>query len=204
MSTFDSLMLTVLDIVRSLAGLLVASVLVTGVYAALLLTFATLFGPEAARGSLIYDADGRIIGSRLVAQPFRNPGYLWPRPSAVGYAADAAGGSNLAASNPALRERVIADLARYGAVVEKGVPADLVTASGSGLDPDITLAGALYQAPRIADARGVDRHEIEERLRSLAHVPNPWSPELINVLEANLELDRTFGPPPPLAVESTK
>jgi K+-transporting ATPase ATPase C chain len=196
MSTLDSLMITVLDTLRILAGLLLASLLVSGVYAALLLTFAVLVGPEAAAGSLIYDADGRIVGSRLIGQPFSNPGYLWPRPSAVGHNADAAGGSNLAASNPALRERVVADLARFEASEDRPVPVDLVTASGSGLDPDITLAGALYQAQRIADARRVDRHEIEERLRSLAHTPNPWSPELINVLEANLEFDRTFGRPP--------
>lgn len=196
MSIPDSLTLTVLEFLRIIAGLLLASLLCTGVYAALLLTFAVLLGPEAANGSLVYDADGRIVGSQLVGQSFGNPGYLWSRPSAVDHAADAAGGSNLAASNPALRERVVADLARFEASEDSPVPADLVTASGSGLDPDITLAGALYQAPRIAEARRVDRHEIEERLRSIAHTPNPWSPELINVLEANLALDRTFGRPP--------
>lgn len=180
---------------RILSGLLLGTLGLIGVYALLLLGFGFVFAPSAANGSLIHGSDGELVGSRLVAQPFVHPGYLWPRPSAVGHTADAAGGSNLAASNPALRERVIADLERHGATAEQPVPADLVTASGSGLDPDITLAGALYQVPRIAATRQVDRHEIEERLRSLAHTPNPWSPELINVLEANLELDRTFGPP---------
>lgn len=186
---------------RIFSGLLLGTLGLVGAYALALLGFGLVVAPSAAEGSLIHGDDGELVGSRLVAQPFVHPGYLWPRPSAVGHTADAAGGSNLAASNPALRARVIAELDRHGATADLPIPADLVTASGSGLDPDITLGGALYQARRIAASRQVDRHEIEERLRSLAHTPNPWSPQLINVLEANLELDRTFGRPP--AREST-
>ncbi|MFV8750043.1 potassium-transporting ATPase subunit C [Nannocystaceae bacterium ST9] len=178
---------------RILSGLTLGTLALVGAYALILLGVGLGLAPAAAEGSLIRGPEGELVGSRLVGQSFTEPGYLWPRPSAVDHAADAAGGSNLAASNPALRERVLADLARHAASDERPIPADLVTASGSGLDPDITLAGALYQAPRIAAARRVDRHEIEERLRSLAHTPNPWSPPLINVLETNLELDRTFG-----------
>lgn len=176
-------------------ALLVGSLGLTGVYALILLGFATLAVPDAAAGSLIFDAEGQPIGSRLVGQRFVAPIYLWPRPSAVDHRADKAGGSNLAVSNPALRERVTGELARHGADATRPIPADLVFASGSGLDPDISLAGALYQAPRLAAARSVDVHEIEERLRALARTPNPWSPPLVNVLEANLALDRTFGSP---------
>ncbi len=168
------------------------------VYVSLLLVVGRVLAPDQAAGSLVYDEAGQAIGSSRVAQGFEHPAHVWPRPSAAGYAANAAAGSNLAPSNPALRERVEADLLRYGASEDRPIPADLVTASGSGLDPHISLDGAIYQAPRIAAARGVDLGVVEERLRSLADQPSPFSPPLINVLEANLELDRTFGPPEPM------
>lgn len=179
---------------KLVSACLLGTLLLTAAYVLALLGVAALV-PDAAHGSLLVDAEGRVVGSRLVAQRFESPTYVWPRPSAVDHAADRSGGSNLAPSNPALRERVVAELARLAADAEHPVPLELVLASGSGLDPHVTLAGALWQAPRIAAARDVDRREVEERLRSLARVPNPWSPPLVNVLEANLELDASFGTP---------
>ncbi len=97
----------------------------------------------------------RSSAARLLAQGFARPEYFWPRPSAVDYNASAAGGSNLSPTNPALRARAEEILART-AGGGKPLPADLVTASGSGLDPHITLEAASYQVQRVAAARGVD------------------------------------------------
>ncbi len=94
-----------------------------------------------------------MIGARLVAQPFTRPEYLWPRPSAVDYNASGAGGSNLSPTNHKIRERADAILANYNLRDGATLPADLVTASGSGLDPHISLAAALIQADRIAMSR---------------------------------------------------
>jgi K+-transporting ATPase ATPase C chain len=156
--------------------------------------------PNKASGSLIVE-DGKVIGSRLIAQPFTRPEYFWPRPSAVSYDASASGGSNLSANNPKLRERVaktLADLKKYPSDPQKEVPADLVMTSGSGLDPHITLKNALYQLDRVADAwakktgkdPGEIRTTIENLLKQKASAPFGAlaGVELINVFEVNLEL----------------
>lgn len=161
-------------------------------YTALILASASIVAPEMRLGSLIYGADGTVIGSRLVAQAFTRPEYLWPRPSAVEYNASGAGGSNLSPTNPKIRERAEAILANY--MLKDGVtlPADLVTASGSGLDPHISLAAALIQADRIAMSRQVDVSTIRELLqkRASSELSPSVAPEgLINVLEFNLLLD---------------
>lgn len=161
-------------------------------YPAALLASAALFAPQRAAGSLL-ERDGRVVGSALVGQAFTRDGYLWGRPSAVDYDASATGGSNLAVSNPALRERVVATLVALD--VERA-PVELVLASGSGVDPDVTLEGALAQAPRIATARGVDvavvRAAIEDASRSIG----PSDARLVRVLELNLLLDERFGHAP--------
>ena len=156
--------------------------------------------PDKASGSLIVE-DGRIIGSRLIAQPFTQPEYFWPRPSAVSYDASNSGGSNLGASNPKLRERVVQSLdqlRRYPHHPNKDVPADMVMTSGSGLDPHITLDNALYQLDRVAQAwatkSGLDgskvRMTVEKMLRQNATSPlgGLAGVELVNVLEINLLL----------------
>lgn len=138
--------------------------------------------PARATGSLIRDEAGTVIGSRLIAQRFTRAEYLWPRPSAVDYDASAAGGSNLAPSNPALRAKAIEIVNRMTATEDREdredrrVPGELVAASGSGLDPHITLAGALHQLQRIAEARGVHAKRVEELLRREASASTPWSP----------------------------
>ncbi len=178
-----------------LIGLTIAACVVA--YTALILSLASIVVPEKRLGSLIYGAEGKLIGSRLVAQAFSRPEYLWPRPSAVDYNAAGAGGSNLSPTNPKIRERAEAILANYALENGTTVPADLVTASGSGLDPHISLAAALIQADRIAMSRQVDVSTIRELLQKqaaskLAESPGPEG--LINVLEFNLLLDATYPP----------
>lgn len=170
-----------------------ASVLVcAALYPLLILAFGQLLFPERAQGGLLRNDAGQIVGSSLIAQGFTRPEYLWPRPSAVDYDAAATGGSNLAPSNPALTERATGAIVQLSATVAHPAPGELVATSGSGMDPHITLDGALYQVPRIASARGLAASRVEEIVRQRA-AANPWSPPLINVLETNLALDRSFG-----------
>jgi len=163
------------------------------VYPVLLLGVAHVAVPERAQGSLIHDDHGVMVGSRFIAQKFTRPEYLWPRPSAVDYDAAAAGGSNLAASNPALSRRAEAAVLDLTATASEPAPGELIAASGSGLDPHITLHGALYQAGRIANARGVSKARVEELLQHQASAGTPWSQSLVNVLETNLALDENLG-----------
>jgi potassium-transporting ATPase KdpC subunit len=161
--------------------------------------------PDKASGSLIIE-DGKVIGSRLIAQPFTQPEYFWPRPSAVSFDASASGGSNLGANNPKLRDRVVQTLSglkKFPSNPQKEVPADLVMASGSGLDPHITLKNAYYQLDRVADAWAKKtggrpdevRKEIEFLLKQKASAPfgGLAGVELINVLEMNVELRDRFS-----------
>lgn len=164
-------------------------------YTTLVLASAAMLAPEQRLGSLIYSNNGKVIGSRLVAQKFTRPEYLWPRPSAVDYNAAGAGGSNLSPTNLKIRERAEEIIASY--VLESGssIPADLVTASGSGLDPHISLAAAMIQADRIAMSRQVNPSAIKDLLQQQAgaDVINTAAPEgCINVLEFNLLLDSKF------------
>ncbi len=173
-----------------LTGLTIAVCVV--VYSTLILASASMIAPEKRLGSLLYGAHGNVIGSRLVAQGFTRPEYLWPRPSAVDYNASGAGGSNLSPTNPKIRERAEAILAIYKLKDGAVLPADLVTASGSGLDPHISLAAALIQADRIAMSRQVDVSTIRELLQKRAaseQTPSVAPDGLINVLEFNLLLD---------------
>jgi K+-transporting ATPase ATPase C chain len=151
--------------------------------------------PEKASGSLIFE-NGKVVGSRLIAQPFTRPEYFWPRPSAVSYDASASGGSNLSANNPKLRERVVKRLSELES--QRNVPADLVMASGSGLDPHITLKSAYYQLDRVANAWAKKtgkapqeiRRILEKLLKEKASAPfgGLAGVPLVNVLELNLAL----------------
>jgi K+-transporting ATPase ATPase C chain len=151
--------------------------------------------PRKAAGSLILK-DGQVIGSELLAQSFTSDKYFHPRPSAAGngYDATSSGGSNLAQSNKTLVDRMQGSIDRLSAEnLGKPVPIDLVTTSGSGLDPDITPDTAYFQAPLVAKARGVT----EDRIRHLIddHITNRQFGLLgeprVNVLNLNLDLDST-------------
>lgn len=147
--------------------------------------------PDTANGSLIRNGEGRIVGSKEIAQKFERPEYFWPRPSAVNYDASASGGSNLSPANPKMRDRAEALLARFGGSVGQLIPADLVTASGSGMDPNISLQAAEFQTPRVAEARGVQISTVTNLLADHTRRPGgALTPEpLINVLVVNIALD---------------
>ncbi|OLC74178.1 MAG: potassium-transporting ATPase subunit C [Deltaproteobacteria bacterium 13_1_40CM_4_68_19] len=160
--------------------------------------------PQQASGSMVSDDYGNVVGSGLIAQPFAKAGYLQPRPSAAGekgYDAAGSSGSNLGPTSKALRDRAAKDLQRLiqeNPNAEGPVPAELVSASASGLDPHLSPAAALWQVPRIARARGVEesrvRTIIESNIegRDLLVLGEPR----VNVLLVNRALDRHFGRPP--------
>lgn len=183
--------------------------LLTGlVYPAVVTGLAQLVFPRQANGSLIA-RDGRVVGSALIGQPFDDPAYFWGRPSATGtfpYNAfnaenlTASSGSNLGPTNPALLEAVQARLDALRAADPGNatrVPVDLVTASGSGLDPHISPAAAAYQSARVARARGLSMAQVEALLedhtegRTLGVLGEPR----VNVLRLNLALDALRPPP---------
>jgi K+-transporting ATPase ATPase C chain len=171
---------------------LVTMAICSVLYPLAILTFAQVITPRTADGSLIRNDRGEIVGSELIGQGFSRPEYFWPRPSAVQYNAAAAGGSNLSPTNPRLRSRAKGIIGKMGIADDNRIPADLVTASGSGLDPHITLKAARYQAGRVATARGLSLDAVLAILEENGKRPGGGlTPEpLVNVLLVNMELDR--------------
>jgi len=153
---------------------------------------AQLFAPDAANGDLIRNDTGTVIGSRLIAQKFTLDRYFHCRPSAVDYNGAGSGGSNLSSASPEIRKRAQALIAEYGATKDHPLPTDMVTASGSGLDPDITLAAAQYQIARIAKARAVPSDAIGKIVAESVSYPGGFimSEPFVKVLELNLKLDQ--------------
>lgn len=151
--------------------------------------------PYQAHGSLIIDGQGRVTGSDLIGQNFSAPFYFQGRPSETpitAYNASSSGGSNLAPGNPLLLEN-IADRVRAlrNAGVQGPLPSDLVMASGSGLDPAISLDAALVQVPAVAEARGLPEDEVRALVLARAEsLPVPFVEPYVNVLSLNRELDR--------------
>jgi K+-transporting ATPase ATPase C chain len=195
------------DFLISIRATVVTLVLTGLLYPLATTGFALVLFPKQARGTLVADAQGRVVGSELIAQAFAGAAYLRPRPSAAGekgYDATASGGSNLGPTSKALRDRAAKDLETllHDNPDSLGpVPAELVSASASGLDPHLSPEAALWQVPRIARARGVSA----ERVRAVieAHVEGRdllvLGERRVNVLLVNLTLDRQFGRPPSVA-----
>jgi K+-transporting ATPase ATPase C chain len=186
--------------VIALRATLVTLVLTGILYPLGMTALAQVIFPTAANGSLAKDESGKVVGSRLIGQTFANPAYFQTRPSAAGNGYDplASGGSNFGPTSAKLRDRVKADIERLHkdnpeAVGE--IPTELVTASGSGLDPHISPTAARWQVPRVAHARAVSAARITASLdeaisgRDFGFMGEPT----VNVLELNLALDRQFG-----------
>lgn len=174
--------------------LVVATMLICVVGYTLAILGVARFFPDTARGSLIAAADGKIVGSRLIAQKFTQPRYFWPRPSAAGkdgYDATSAAGSNKSPTSDDLKKRAQELVARYGATADRPLPAELAAASGGGLDPHISAHAALYQADRVAQARGLPLPQVKALIERHTFAPGgALTPDrLVNVLEVNLALD---------------
>jgi len=178
--------------VTALLACLVSFVLCAVAYPAVVWGLARLAFPYQAEGSLIYDHDRTVIGSELIAQPFASDRYFQPRPSAVDYKADAAGGSNLGTKNPVLHKKIVERVEALKATPERPVPVDLVTASGSGLDPDISPEAAEYQVPRVAAARQIPEDQVRGLIAKMVDHSGAiiGAPPRVNVLKLNLALDK--------------
>jgi potassium-transporting ATPase KdpC subunit len=197
---------------KSVTAVAVRTTIITLVLTGLIYPFvmtglAQLLLPWRANGSLVTDEKGQVIGSELIAQGFANRAYFQPRPSAAGdkgYDAANSSGSNLGPTSKKLRDRIKEDVKRVKAEnpdANGPIPGELVTTSGSGLDPHLSPVAMLWQVPRVAKARGVapDRVKavvdanVEDRTLGILGEPR------VNVLLVNLALDRQFGKPAPLA-----
>ena len=187
------------SLIRPAVSLFLLLTLITGVFYPMAVTgIAKVAFPEAANGSLIFK-DGKAVGSRLIGQNFTDPKYFWGRPSATSpqpYNASASGGSNLGPLNPALTDGVKGRIAALKAADPDNtgaIPADLVTASASGLDPHISPAAAKYQIERVARARQIDTAVVKAMVARFTE-ERQWSifgDPRVNVLELNLALDAT-------------
>jgi K+-transporting ATPase ATPase C chain len=173
----------------------VVTTVVFGIIYPLVVTgLAQVMFPRQANGELIQSGD-KLVGSRLMGQPFTAPGYFWSRPSAAGtagYDPTASGGSNLGPTNKTLVDRVTASVQTLQPTNPGApIPADLVTTSGSGLDPDISPASAEFQVPRVARERGMSEQDVRALVEkhTLGRQLGFLGEARVNVLELNLALD---------------
>ncbi len=180
-------------LITSLLYTLVTSLILGLAYPLVVTGIAHVLFPDKANGQLVYDASGQLIGSKLIGQTFSGPGYFHSRPSAAGtgYDAQSSGGSNLGPTSKALGDRVQQSVASEAVAGAGAVPIDLVTTSGSGLDPDITPEAAYYQVSRIAPLRGVSADDLRNLVQTHT-TPRQFGvlgEPRVNVLELNMALD---------------
>lgn len=183
--------------VRRTLGLALLTLVIFGIaYPVIMVLLATFIAPNASQGRPVYQED-RLIGYEEIGQAFNSPFYFWSRPSAVAYDASASGGSNLGPTNPRflrlVQERIDTLMAHHSGLKRKDIPVDLVTASGSGLDPNISKQAALIQVSRIAKNRALSNGKLVNLVDRLTEEPlfgllGPG--EYVNVLKLNIELDK--------------
>jgi K+-transporting ATPase ATPase C chain len=185
----------------------IVTLVLTGlVYPFLITGLAQVLFPWRANGSLVTDEKGQVVGSELIGQGFANPAYFQARPSAAGekgYDATSSSGSNLGPTSKKLQDRINEDLKRLKEENPQAagpVPAQLVTASASGLDPHLSPEAALWQVPRVAKARGISAERVKTVVESSVEgrTFGILGEPIVNVLLVNLALDRQFGRPTPL------
>jgi len=182
------------NLIVSILFTVVTTVIFGIIYPVVVTGIAQALFPRQANGELIKSGD-KVVGSRLIGQPFTAPGYFWSRPSAAGtagYDPTASGGSNYGPTNKMLVDRVNASVQQLQPTNPgTAIPADLATASGSGLDPDISPASAEFQVPRVAKERGISEQDVRALIarhtkgRQWGFLGEPR----VNVLELNLDLD---------------
>jgi potassium-transporting ATPase KdpC subunit len=176
----------------------VLAIVCCGLYPLIVFGISQSFFRDKANGSLIVDSGGTVRGSKLLGQAFADPKYFHPRPSAAGngYDATSSGGSNLGPTsrklNDAIKERLAAYRAENGLSESAPVPADAVTASGSGLDPHISLQNTELQIPRVVKARGVAEEKVRELIRQNTNGRDfgVFGEPGVNVLQLNRALDQ--------------
>lgn len=182
--------------IRRTLGLALLTMLIFGIaYPAAMVGLAGIIAPEASKGNPIYK-NNQLVGFEQIGQSFTSSNYFWSRPSAVGYDASGTGGSNLGPTNPdflkLVQSRIDTLLAYHPTLSTDEIPVDLVTASGSGLDPNISKAAALIQVNRIAAARGISTEKLNQLIKE--HTEKElWGlfgpGNYVNVLQLNLKLD---------------
>ena len=186
----------------AIASTIVLAIVCCGLYPLVVYGLAQTLFRDQANGSLIVDGDGTVRGSTLLGQSFTDPKYFHPRPSAAGngYDAGASSGTNLGPTSQkladAIRDRVAGYRAENGLGPNEPVPADAVTASGSGLDPHISPRNAELQIPRVAKTRGIDPENLSQMVKEYTDVPNltVFGDPGVNVLRLNLALNALNKP----------
>lgn len=167
-------------------------ILLVVIYPLVILGIAQL-APNQGKGETI-SLNGKVVGYQKIGQKFDKANYFWGRPSAVDYNAAGSGGSNKGASNAEylaqVQKRIDTFLVVHPYLKKSEIPADMVTASGSGLDPNISPKGALIQVKRVADARKLPEEKVKQLVEKMSNKPKVMGTETVNVLELNIALDQ--------------